>query len=165
MALEDRPTNAMRWGEADIEAKFAPASARMELLNARAEEQRKRGNYEYGQQKRGMLGDQLFFGAIGAAGEFAFGDLNALLSFGVGSAAGFAYLFLLQRTVDAVGDEEAGLRKGPAPIIAVILLMGMIAKNHLAVFPALFGFGTYKISTIAQALVPTSPSDKRKVGR
>lgn len=158
---------ARRLSDVDIEAKYAPAATRFELINIAAEEQRKKSLEDYARQKRGMIADQLFFAALGAAGIFSFSDRFTLASFGIGAAAGFFYLFLLQRTVDAVGNAEAGIRRGPPPIIAVVLLMAIIGKNHeqLSLFPALAGFGTYKLATIAQALVPVVGSDRRLVGR
>lgn len=153
--------------DADLEAKYAPATTRFELLNSQAEEQRKNFLDDYARQKRGMIADQLFFTALGAAGLFAVGDRSMLAGFGLGATAGFFYLFLLQRTVDAVGDPEAGIRRGPPPITAVILLMAIFGKNHeqLSLFPALAGFGTYKLATIAQAFVPALSADRRIVGR
>ncbi|KAG8470967.1 hypothetical protein KFE25_009388 [Diacronema lutheri] len=166
MLAQDEPAaNAARLSEQEIEERYAPS--RFQRLDAEAQKQR--GEYldEYARQKRGMLADQLFFTALGAAAVFAIGDLSMLAGFGVGSIAAFFYLVLLQRSVDAVGNPEAGLRRGPPPIVVVILFMAIVGKNHeqLALFPALAGFGTYKLATIAQAAVPASSEDRRIVGR
>jgi hypothetical protein len=168
MALYEEPTaDKLRWADTDLVNKFGSAAARDELVNARAEDQRKKNLDDYERQKRGMLSDQLFFAALGGAAVFAVGDQGALVGFGAGSAAGFFYLVLLQRTVDAMGNPTAGLTRGPPPIVAIILLMAIIGKNHdeVALFPALMGLGTYKLATIAQALVPLTTADKRLVGR
>lgn len=168
MAMYEEPTaDKLRWADTDLVNKFGSAAARDALVNARAEDQRKKNLDDYARQKRGMLLDQLFFAVLGGAGVFALGDLSALIGFGAGSAAGFFYLILLQRTVDAMGNPTAGLTRGPPPIIAIVLLMAIVGKNHdqVALFPALIGLGTYKLATIAQALVPLTSADKRLVSR
>jgi hypothetical protein len=168
MALDGEPTaNQLRWADLDLEEKFAPAGKRMEIVNKRAEDKRKRSLDDYERQKRGMLMDQLFFAVLGAAAIFAIGDRGMLAGFGAGSVAAFCYLFLLQRTVDSMGNPTARLTRGPPPIVAVILLMGIVSKysTDVSFFSALLGFGTYKLATIVQGLVPITSDDKRLVGR
>ena len=149
----------------EAEAKYGPSryaqlsedAWKIETENTRKEEMRKRTVAEFAAQKKQMLSDHAFLSLLGGALLWSTLDLKGTVSYGLGAVLGGLYIYLQQRAVDAVGASTVEeLNRLPPPIIAPVLLVGLVAKNQatLALLPAFGGFATHQLAILAQLAYP-----------
>ncbi|KXZ55025.1 hypothetical protein GPECTOR_3g187 [Gonium pectorale] len=103
----------------------------------------------------------LAFSAAGFAMTYASYSRDVAFSYLVGALAGFAYLRLLGKSVDALGSDgvSSGVASQPRLLIPIILGLGYNRWNQLyaeqvgvtlELLPILVGFFTYKIAVITR---------------
>ncbi|PXF42621.1 ATP synthase protein I [Gracilariopsis chorda] len=103
-----------------------------------------------------LLADTLFVGALGLCGVWSIATIKEVQSFTVGLCGSMAYVALLGRSVDRLGESARttgtgiGVSLQPARIAILALLIVGAAKNsqYLSVIPVLIGFFTYKVALL-----------------
>jgi len=150
----------------EAEAKFGPSryaqvaedAWKIQVERTRVDEERTRTMAGFEAQKRQMLADHAFLSLLGGAVLWSCFDEKATVSFAVGAALGGLYLYLQQRAIDSVGASTVEeINRLPPPIVAPVLLVGLVAKNSamLALLPAFGGFATHQLAIIAQLAYPS----------
>lgn len=103
-----------------------------------------------------LLVDTLFVGALGVCGVWSVATIKEVQSFGLGLCGSVAYVALLSRSVDKLGESARSTGTGvgdslqPARIAILALLIVGAARNsqYLSVIPVLMGFFTYKMAVL-----------------
>ncbi|CAM9701279.1 unnamed protein product, partial [Ectocarpus fasciculatus] len=115
----------------------------------------------YEKRKWRLIGDNVFLGLLGTAGAWGL-SLKAACSYGLGATLGTAYLVLLSRFVENLGNDNAdggggrggGGGGGPARLALAGLLVLIVSKNKdtFDFIPAVSGFLAYQIATLVQGI-------------
>ena len=138
-------------------AQISQDAWKLELDNKAVEAQRAASLQEFAAQKVQMLSDHAYLSLFCTAIFWSATDLKKTLSYGVGALLGGLYIYLQQRAVDSVGASTIEeVNRLPPPIVAPVLLVGLVAKNNAALMllPALFGFATHQLAFLAQIAYP-----------
>lgn len=120
----------------DVLSEEEKAAARMASLS------------EYRALRATLLGDTLFIGALGVAAGWAFGDANTAGSVALGCVGSCAYVFLLSRGVDRLGNSGDSLAPARAAVLALLVVVAAKNKEVLQVLPVMMGFFSYKVATL-----------------
>ena len=131
---------------------------KIKMERDRKEDVRLRTMAEFAAQKRQMLADHAFLTLLGAAVVWSCFDLQGTASYFLGALLGGLYIYLQQRAIDSVGASSIEeVNRLPPPIVAPILLVGIVAKNTetLALLPAFAGFFTHQLAIFAQLAYPS----------
>eukprot|EP00178_Gracilaria_changii_P021534 TRINITY_DN63953_c0_g1_i1.p1 TRINITY_DN63953_c0_g1~~TRINITY_DN63953_c0_g1_i1.p1 ORF type:complete len:259 (+),score=35.24 TRINITY_DN63953_c0_g1_i1:140-916(+) len=111
---------------------------------------------QYKALRNKLLGDTIFVGALGLCAIWTLGGIKEVQSFAVGLLGSVAYVSLLSRSVDRLGESARQNGRGtadslqPARIAILALLVIASAKNsqYVSVLPVLAGFFTYKVAVL-----------------
>ncbi|CAN8076518.1 unnamed protein product [Agarophyton chilense] len=118
------------------------------------------GLRQYEALRRKLIGDTLLVGTLGLCAIWTVGGIKEVQSFAVGMAGSVAYVTLLARSVDRLGESarEGGSSVGdslqPARVAILALLVIASAKNShvVSVLPVLVGFFSYKVALLIPLL-------------
>lgn len=110
----------------------------------------------YEKRKWRLIGDNVFLGLLGTSGAWAV-SFKAACSYGLGATLGTAYLVLLSRFVESLGNDGqdggggggrgGGGGGGPARLALAGLLVLIVSKNKetFDFIPSLGGFLAYQV--------------------
>jgi ATP synthase protein I len=95
-----------------------------------------------------LLADTAFVGALAVAAGWAAGSVNTAASVGLGCVGSLAYVSLLARGVDRLGDAGDALAPARAAVLALLVVFSAKHRDVLQVLPVMLGFFTYKVATL-----------------
>lgn len=105
----------------------------------------------YDSARTTFIADSLFISAVGFLLTWLIGSFQDAYSYGIGSALGVGYAFLLSQYVASIGTGE-GSKGGSLRLLPVIVLIVFYGKFRTVVniIPELLGFFSYQLGSLVQ---------------